>query len=98
MNSHVLIFVGGWVSTCFVALYKSYISVVVFQMKHHELSRVCTMGERLTAANHYATDVFKSHNKELRGNWENLSQMANDRATLLSLSVSFHDRQQKVYL
>ena len=56
------------------------------------------MGERLTAANHYAMDVFKSHSKELKGSWENLSQMADERATLLSLSVSFHDRQQKVTL
>ena len=67
-------------------------------MKHQELSRVCTMGERLTAANHYATEVFKSHSKELKGSWDNLTQMVDERATLLSLSVSFHDRQQKVDL
>ena len=54
------------------------------------------MGERLTAANHYATEVFKSHSKELKGSWDNLTQMADERATLLSLSVSFHDKQQKV--
>ena len=67
-------------------------------MKQQELSRVCTMGERLTAANHYATEVFKSHGKELKGSWDNLAQMADDRATLFSLSVSFHDKQQKVSL
>ena len=65
-------------------------------MKHHELSRVCTMGERLTVANHYATEVFKSHSKELKGSWDNLTQMADERTTLLSLSVTFHDKQQKV--
>lgn len=66
------------------------------QMKQQELSRVCTMGERLTAANHYASEVFRSHGKELKGSWDSLTQMADDRATLLSLSVTFHDEQQKV--
>ena len=56
------------------------------------------MGERLTAANHYAMEVFKSRGKELRGLWESLVQMADDRAALLSLSVSFHDKQQMVSL
>ena len=55
------------------------------------------MGERLTAANHYATDVFKTHGKELRVSWDNLTQMVEDRATLFSLSVSFHGRQQTVH-
>lgn len=56
------------------------------------------MGERLTAANHYAMEVFKSRGKELKGLWESLVQMADDRATLFSLSVSFHDKQQQVSL
>ena len=68
----------------------------LLQTKHHELSRVCTMGERLTAANHYAADVFRYYNKELKGRWENLVQMAEERATLLALSVSFHQDQEKV--
>ena len=56
------------------------------------------MGERLTAANHYAADVFRYYNKELKGRWENLVQMAEERAMLLSLSVSFHEEQQEVVL
>ena len=72
--------------------------IFILQLKQQELSRVCTMGDRLTAANHYAMEVFKSRSKELKGIWESLVQMADDRATLLSLSVSFHDRQQQVSL
>ena len=65
-------------------------------MKHHELSRVCTMGDRLTAANHYAAEIFRSRSKELKGCWESLAQMTEERTTLLTLSISFHDSQQKV--
>ena len=43
--------------------YHLLLSLCLPQMKHQELSRVqCTMGERLTAANHYAADVFRYYN------------------------------------
>ena len=65
-------------------------------MKHQETSRVLQMGERLIASFHYASDMIRARNVELRGRWEGISKLCEGRLSLLSLSVVFHDKQQKV--
>ena len=66
------------------------------QTKYLEVSRVLQMGERLVTAYHYASDMIRGKNIELRCTWEVFSSMVDDRSALLALSVVFHDGQQKV--
>ena len=54
------------------------------------------MGERLIKARHYAQEVMKERNKELREKWEKFSTIVEDRNTIMETSVVFHDWQQKV--
>ena len=54
------------------------------------------MGERLIAAFHYASEMIRARNVEVRGRWEVISKLCEERLSLLSLSVVFHDKQQKV--
>lgn len=66
------------------------------QNQYQEISRVISMGERLIKARHYAQEVMKERNKELREKWEKFSTIVEDRNTIMETSVVFHDWQQKV--
>ena len=65
-------------------------------MKYQDLIRVIVLGERLVSAKHYATEQIKDQSVEVRGRWDKLSVLVDQRASLFSLSISFFDRQQKV--
>ncbi len=48
------------------------------------------------AANHYAADDINVKGTEVKGQWDRLLVLLEERQSLLTLSMSFFDRQQKV--
>ena len=65
-------------------------------MKYQDVSRVLQMGDRLIGAYHYASDMIHGRNADLQRRWEELTTLYAERLSLFSLSVIFHDKQQKV--
>ena len=65
-------------------------------MKYQDVSRVIQMGDRLIAAYHYASDTIHGCNVDLQQKWEEVTMLYAERLSLFSLSVIFHDKQQKV--
>lgn len=59
--------------------------------------RTVSMGEKLIAAQHYASEQIRSISKQLEEEWERLRGIIEGRVELLDLSVSFHENQQKVH-
>ena len=70
--------------------------LLLMQFKSQELKRVVVLGERLVAANHYAAEDIKIKSTEVKGQWDRLLVLVEDRESLLTLSMSFFDRQQTV--
>lgn len=54
------------------------------------------LGERLVGANHYAAEDIKVQSAEVKGQWDSLMALVEEREALFSLTISFFDRQQKV--
>ncbi len=71
-------------------------SPLSLQNKSQEVKRVLVLGERLVAANHYAAEEIKVKSAEVKGQWEGLMTLVDEREALLTLTISFFDRQQKV--
>ena len=54
------------------------------------------VGERLIAAQHYASSQIQNMSSKLEGKWAVLRSVVEERVELLDLSVSFHDSEEKV--
>ena len=68
------------------------------QLKYQEVGRIAQMGERLLASEaHYAMEVIHTKNTDLQNKWEQFSEQVDGRASLLTLSVAFHQQQDEVW-
>lgn len=65
------------------------------QAHYPEVSRMLQMADRLVAY-HFAADQIQMMNSDLQERWELLMSTLDDRLQLLSLSVSFHKKEEKV--
>jgi len=54
------------------------------------------LSEKLVGARHYAADQINESSSEIKTNWDRLTIIIDERDSLLTLAISFYDRQQKV--
>ena len=65
------------------------------QARYQEVNRMLQMADRLVAY-HFAADQIQAMNSDLQERWDALMSALDDRLQLLSLSVSFHEKEEKV--
>lgn len=64
--------------------------------KHQEINRVIEVGQRLLALNHPSSQLITNQIEEVSANWEKLTDYVEERVAVMTLSVSFHEKEEKV--